>query len=96
MGGDWYLVWETNYVTNTSMYKVNRTFYIETPLDWDDSYALLYNYSLVDTGYRNAGGYLIWVRDVIISGLWIMVTSSPNYVYNLNLQNENQEETNTY
>ncbi len=93
---DWYLGWETNYVTNTSMYNVNRTFYIETPLDWNDNYALLYNYALVDTGYRNTDGYLIWVRDVIIPGFWIMVTSSPNYVYNLNLQNENQEETNTY
>ncbi len=86
-GIEWNLTWSTPYLDLGDYINLDRYQVIYAPSDWHDTvFAIYYNDTNTMTSSRVADGYRLTLNaNNNSAGLWILQTTSPNYVNQLEL-----------
>ncbi|MCG3256510.1 MAG: hypothetical protein KAU62_10505, partial [Candidatus Heimdallarchaeota archaeon] len=81
----WNLTWSTSVVDISPYTNLDRNQLIYTPDDWHSSFTFYYNDTNTMPGSREVNGYELNLGSNDSAGNWLLITTSPNYLSNLEL-----------
>ncbi len=91
----WNIKWNINNSISSTYDNLNRTHFLNTPNDWNNvSFSFHQNDTDVLQGVKIKDGYLCYLNSSIYGGNFSLITSSPNYISQLDFYDDKGEDKN--